>query len=187
MKITYECEHDNWTEFFTEQILKAANVEAQEIHVIATDESRTYIKVKIWNADAAPTIMGMAKGAWEEHTWVIKRELEEIDTAKYKNLDKVGTIFKDYGFAKIQEMQVGKQADTIMLFQLLRDMFSDEEIKFLSDAISTHMGPWITDYNGNEVLPYPKTKYQNFVHMCDFLASKKFLNIEFDENNNIVE
>lgn len=57
------------------------------------------------------------------------RELEEIDTAKYKNLDKVGTIFKDYGFAKIQEMQVGKQADTIMLFQLLRDMFSDEEIK----------------------------------------------------------
>ena len=24
--------------------------------------------------------------------------------------------------------------------------FSDEEIKFLSDAISTHMGPWITDY-----------------------------------------
>lgn len=65
--------------------------------------------------------------------------------------------------------------------------FSDEEIKFLSDAISTHMGPWITDYNGNEVLPYPKTKYQNFVHMCDFLASKKFLNIEFDENNNIVE
>jgi len=57
------------------------------------------------------------------------RELEEIDTAKYKNLDKVGTIFKDYGFAKIQEMQVGKQADTIMLFQLLREMFSDEEIK----------------------------------------------------------
>lgn len=65
--------------------------------------------------------------------------------------------------------------------------FNDEEIKFLSDAISTHMGPWTTDYNGNEVLPYPKTKYQNFVHMCDFLASKKFLNIEFDENNNIVE
>lgn len=65
--------------------------------------------------------------------------------------------------------------------------FNDEEIKFLSDVISTHMGPWITDYNGNEVLPYPKTKYQNFVHMCDFLASKKFLNIEFDENNNIVE
>ena len=29
----------------------------------------------------------------------------------------------------------------------------------------------ITDYSGNEVLEKPHTKYQNFVHMCDFLAS----------------
>ena len=28
-------------------------------------------------------------------------------------------------------------------------------------------------------------KYQKFVHMCDYLASKKFLDIKF-ENNNIV-
>ena len=65
--------------------------------------------------------------------------------------------------------------------------FSDDEIQFLSDAIASHMGPWTKDYDGNEVLPYPKTKYQNFVHMCDYLASKKFLNVDFDENNNIVE
>ena len=65
--------------------------------------------------------------------------------------------------------------------------FSDEEINFLNDAIASHMGPWTKDYDGNEVLPYPKTKYQNFVHMCDYLASKKFLNVDFDENNNIVE
>ena len=54
-------------------------------------------------------------------------------------------------------------------------------------AIASHMGPWTKDYDGNEVLPYPKTKYQNFVHMCDYLSSKKFLNVEFDDNNNIVE
>ena len=65
--------------------------------------------------------------------------------------------------------------------------FSDDEIQFLSDAIASHMGPWTKDYDGNEVLPYPKTKYQNFVHMCDYLSSKKFLNVEFDKNNNIVE
>ena len=65
--------------------------------------------------------------------------------------------------------------------------FTDEEINFLSDAIASHMGPWTKDYDGNEVLPYPKTKYQNFVHMCDYLSSKKFLNVEFDDNNNIVE
>ncbi|MBO5059342.1 MAG: glycoside hydrolase family 65 protein [Clostridia bacterium] len=57
------------------------------------------------------------------------RDLEETDTSKYKNRDKVGLIFKDYGFDEIQKLQVGKQADTIMLFHLLGDMFSDEEIK----------------------------------------------------------
>ena len=104
MKITYECERDNWTEFFTEQILKAANVETQEIHVIATDESRTYIKVKIWNADAAPTIMGMAKGAWEEHTWVIKSEFEEIDATHAK----MHYILFDWTSHKSYESEVSK-------------------------------------------------------------------------------
>ena len=44
------------------------------------------------------------------------------------------------------------------------------------------MGPWTKDYKGNEVLPKPVNKYQKFVHMCDYLASRKFLNINFKEN-----
>lgn len=60
-----------------------------------------------------------------------------------------------------------------------------EEITFMGDVIKTHMGPWTADYNGNEVLEKPKTKYQNFVHMCDYLASRKCLLVPFDENNNI--
>lgn len=62
---------------------------------------------------------------------------------------------------------------------------SDTEITFLGDVIKTHMGPWTKDYDGNEVLEKPKTKYQNFVHMCDFLASRKCLEVPFDEENNI--
>ena len=60
-----------------------------------------------------------------------------------------------------------------------------EEIEFLGDVIKTHMGVWTTDYNGVEVLEKPTTKYQNFVHMCDYLASRKCLLLPFDENNNI--
>ncbi len=62
---------------------------------------------------------------------------------------------------------------------------SKKEALFVGDVIKTHMGPWTTDYNGNEVLEKPKTKYQNFVHMCDYLASRKCLLVPFDENNNI--
>ena len=47
------------------------------------------------------------------------------------------------------------------------------------------MGPWTKDYNGVEVLEKPKTKYQNFVHMCDFLASRKCLLVPFNENDEI--
>lgn len=58
----------------------------------------------------------------------------------------------------------------------------DFEIELICSVIETHMGEWTRDYKGNEVLEKPKTKYQKFVHMCDFLSSRKFLNIEFDGN-----
>ena len=60
-----------------------------------------------------------------------------------------------------------------------------EDAEFMNNVIKTHMGPWTTDYDGNEVLEKPKSKYQNFVHMCDFLASRKCIIVPFDENNNI--
>ena len=78
----------------------------------------------------------------------------------------------------------------IMMGQMIMDNEENmelemEEIEFLDDVIKTHMGPWTTDYNGVEVLERPKTKYQNFVHMCDFLASRKFLEVPFEKNDNI--
>lgn len=62
-------------------------------------------------------------------------------------------------------------------------LMNDSEIELLCSVIRTHMGPWTTDYNGEEVLEAPKTKYQNFVHMCDYLASRKCLLVPFDDNN----
>ncbi|MBQ6135716.1 MAG: HD domain-containing protein [Bacilli bacterium] len=64
---------------------------------------------------------------------------------------------------------------------------SQEETEFMASVIQTHMGPWTTDYNGNEVLEKPKTKYQTFVHMCDYLASRKCLLLPFDKENNIID
>lgn len=57
---------------------------------------------------------------------------------------------------------------------------SDDEVLEICNMISSHMGPWNTDYNGNEVLPIPKTAKERFVHMCDYLSSKKFLDVEFN-------
>ena len=62
---------------------------------------------------------------------------------------------------------------------------TNDEIDFVCDAIITHMGPWTKNYKGEEVLSPPKTKYQRFTHMCDYLASRKILDIKFDQNDNI--
>ena len=59
---------------------------------------------------------------------------------------------------------------------------TENEIKAMVNMISSHMGPWNQDFNGNEVLPKPSNNYQRFVHMCDFLASKKFLEVPFEKN-----
>ena len=60
----------------------------------------------------------------------------------------------------------------------------EEDIQFICSVIETHMGPWNTHpYTKEEILPIPKDKYQNFVHMCDYLASRRFLSVEFLDND----
>ena len=76
-------------------------------------------------------------------------------------------------------------ASKVILDNASKVGLSSEDAKFISDAIKTHMGDYTVDYNGNEVLEKPHSKYQNFVHMCDFLASRKCLLVPFDEHNNI--
>lgn len=61
----------------------------------------------------------------------------------------------------------------------------EKELKFVCSCIETHMGEWTKDYNGNEILSPPVDKYQRFVHLCDYLASRKFLDIKF-ENDDII-
>jgi hypothetical protein len=48
----------------------------------------------------------------------------------------------------------------------------------ICDLIETHMGIWTRDKEGKEILDVPKTKAQLFVHQCDFLASRKFIDVD---------
>ncbi len=65
--------------------------------------------------------------------------------------------------------------------------FTDKEIMFLTSVISSHMGPWNTNSYSDVVLPKPETSRQRFVHMCDYLASRKVIDVKFDKDNNIEE
>lgn len=54
-------------------------------------------------------------------------ELNKIDLTKYKNQENVGLIFEDYNLHDIQNMMVCKQADVLVLFLLLEDLFTHDQ------------------------------------------------------------
>lgn len=55
------------------------------------------------------------------------------------------------------------------------------QINLVCDLIETHMGQWTTDYKtGEDVLQKPRTLAQKFVHLCDYLASRKFLTVDLE-------
>jgi len=49
----------------------------------------------------------------------------------------------------------------------------------LAVLIESHMGPWTENRRSSVVLPRPTTTMQVFVHTCDYLASRKFIEIKF--------
>lgn len=62
--------------------------------------------------------------------------------------------------------------------------FADDDekefAKTISDNIKSHMGEWNTDFkNSKEIMPKPQTESEIFVHLCDYLASRKYLIYEF--------
>lgn len=56
--------------------------------------------------------------------------------------------------------------------------FTDAEVKKIIGMLKSHMGQWNKNKEGNEVLPIPKNNLEKFVHLCDFLASRKFIEIK---------
>ncbi len=111
-------------------------------------------------------------------------------TSDEKDLMIMGLILHDGVKCGVPKERYTRFDHPIMMAEMIMDNEENldlemEEIEFVCDVIKTHMGPWTTDYNGVEVLEKPKTKYQNFVHMCDYLASRKALLVPFDGNNNI--
>ena len=59
----------------------------------------------------------------------------------------------------------------------------EEEVELVAATIESHMGQWNTDKRSKVVLPLPETKHQKLLHLADYLASRKDIEILFDYNN----
>lgn len=54
-----------------------------------------------------------------------------------------------------------------------KDLLQLEQYSIISRLIASHMGQWNRAFNSNVTLPKPKSDIQQFVHLCDYLASRK--------------
>jgi len=62
---------------------------------------------------------------------------------------------------------------------------SDEELKFIALATGSHMGEWNTNkHEPDIILPKPKTDMQKIVHLADYLASRKDIDVSFADDEN---
>lgn len=64
---------------------------------------------------------------------------------------------------------------------------NEEDILKVCAMVESHMGPWNVSNYSDVVLPVPKAPMEKFVHMCDYLASRRFINLDFDDDNNVID
>lgn len=72
--------------------------------------------------------------------------------------------------------------------EIARKYITDENMEYMKKvvplihgAISSHMGKWNTaPYAKGITLPKPETGLEVYVHLCDYVASRKFFDFNFD-------
>lgn len=75
---------------------------------------------------------------------------------------------------KYDELYVNNSSNSLNDWQY---SFYKEQI---ANSIASHMGKWNTSkYMPNVILPVPCSSLENFVHMCDYLASRSFIDFNF--------
>lgn len=63
-----------------------------------------------------------------------------------------------------------------------RILLNTVTLNAICECIESHMGQWNTDYKTKEeILPLPITEIQKFTHLCDYLASRKLLEVVFND------
>ena len=136
------------------------------------------------------------EGGLYRHTKVVSKivmEMLEIED-RFTSLDKdliIASVMHDgfkYGKKKEQYTRFDHPliASEVIMKNQNKLIMNINDLRKLCMMIESHMGKYNKDYNGNEVLPLPRNEMERFLNRCDYLASRKFLNIEFN-NDLIVE
>ena len=69
-----------------------------------------------------------------------------------------------------------------LIMEHSKDLSMDTvDVRKLCSLIESHMGKWNTNKYSKVELPVPRNELERFVHRCDYLASRNYLNVRFDK------
>lgn len=80
------------------------------------------------------------------------------------------------------ESKYSKHSHPVLAQELIRDVLGECEFTYeVGRMVASHMGQWTTAKWDRTVLPKPVKADEMFVHMCDYLASRKFVEVNFEK------
>lgn len=121
----------------------------------------------------------------------IATELFRMDMFKYfssdeKDLIIVALMLHDGAKSGIPQQQFTVFEHPLVIAEYIRNhedlqqILSQEEADLMLGGISRHMGQWTKNHAGQDILEKPSNKFENMVHLVDYLASRKMLEMNFD-------
>ncbi len=156
----------------------------------------------IWHVGASSTgkyhpAYSLGEGGLMRHQIAVVRflnfffELEQYNTkftSREMDLMRVAGLVHDGRKsgeqADYERSKFTKFAHPIQMANVIRSFdgkyLNHDEIEFIAKCIESHMGQWNVDRKSGEVLDKPTSDYQHFVHLADYLASRKDLTMAFD-------
>ena len=144
-----------------------------------------------WHPKYALGEFGLAR-----HTYALVRILNHIlsidcyknnYTSRERDLMRVAGIMHDSMKSGTDEdyarSKYTKFDHPILAANNIRKMqgLSNDEIEVIATTIESHMGQWNTCKRSKAILPTPKNEYQKLIHLADYLASRKDIEVLFDK------
>lgn len=137
----------------------------------------------------------LGEGGLVRHVKVAMRILEEIFRDKAfgefsdykKDLMRMALLLHDGFKSGIENSGHTCSEHPILMADFILEQqkglfISEEDAEFVASLIRCHMGPWNTNKEGKVIMPVPRTKEEKIVHLCDYIASRNFLNVTFKDN-----
>ena len=136
----------------------------------------------------------LGEGGLVRHSINVKRMLDHLLTPngyfpmtdREKDLLRVAALFHD-SFKSGTQQQYEENQHTKFLHPIYASNFIKDnlnlpapDVDFICSAVESHMGQWNTSKHSSESLPTPETTPQKALHLADYLASRKGIEMEID-------